>query len=343
MAWHRSQDADYGKNRLWASVAWGLLATAAGALVSSRGIGAGFVAYGLLSLPCVLIGWRLRGPAAENFEEVAVLHTRLLSPEDAAAAAAVAADYNEVVAGAAGEARLVVAGGLGEQGGAKKAPAAWGGAATGEAGATPAVFIPAYRGEHDMGWDGTGGSCSRESYGVSSTMQQWSMTGGQGEHMQPQQHWEPSSQQPPQQEQDQGDSGVLCSVIILHESASMLDAVGSTLDAAGSTLDAADARTPLLAATGSTPSRSPRPPPSPRPILSRASYASATSTAVAPTLARTSVASQRGSTSASTGAGAGTQEREALSDLLADPQWLLFFWKALIAGFGTGVCGWRAG
>lgn len=49
---------------MWGSIGWGGLSVAAGWLVGSKGLGAGFAVYCALSLPCVLIAWKLRSEAA---------------------------------------------------------------------------------------------------------------------------------------------------------------------------------------------------------------------------------------------------------------------------------------
>ena len=54
------QDGFYGRQRMFASIGWGALSPAGGALLQSLGFGASFLAYLLLSLPCVLALARLR-------------------------------------------------------------------------------------------------------------------------------------------------------------------------------------------------------------------------------------------------------------------------------------------
>lgn len=60
------QDADYGKHRLWASVSWGGLSTLAGAMNSKLGIQAGFLAYTVISVPCMFIAWWLIPHTAQD-------------------------------------------------------------------------------------------------------------------------------------------------------------------------------------------------------------------------------------------------------------------------------------
>ncbi|KAF8067258.1 acyl-protein thioesterase 1 [Scenedesmus sp. PABB004] len=48
-----AKDTDYGKQRLWGAVGWGVLSAFAGELVSRYGLASGFAAFALLSVPAV--------------------------------------------------------------------------------------------------------------------------------------------------------------------------------------------------------------------------------------------------------------------------------------------------
>lgn len=51
---HTRQDGFYGRQRMWASVGWGALSPAGGALLQRNGFGASFVAFALFSVPSLL-------------------------------------------------------------------------------------------------------------------------------------------------------------------------------------------------------------------------------------------------------------------------------------------------
>lgn len=50
-----TQDGEYGRQRLWGSLGWGLLAPAAGLLIARMGLGAAFLAFLAASAPCAVI------------------------------------------------------------------------------------------------------------------------------------------------------------------------------------------------------------------------------------------------------------------------------------------------
>lgn len=54
------QAGDYGKQRQWASIGWGLASLPAGYLISQAGLTSGFLVYSLASLPLMYVGSQLK-------------------------------------------------------------------------------------------------------------------------------------------------------------------------------------------------------------------------------------------------------------------------------------------